>query len=105
MRDIKFNFETNDIEFLNGTALMEETVSRQNGALIFNKSAASITEPQFGVGFEDFFPNLPSYVFGRVQTIGEEQMRNDGALFSRVTILANEFGHASSVEIEAKYRE
>lgn len=105
MQDLEFNFETNDIEFQNGTSMITESCSRQNGALIFNKSAASITEPQFGVGFEDFFPNLPSYVFGRVETIGEEQMHNDGALYSHISILANEYGKASSVEIEVKYRE
>lgn len=105
MTDLKFDFVSNDIEISGGDLDIVTMSSLQNASLIFNKSLASITKPQVGVGFEEYFPNLPQWAWGNIEAKGESQMKNDGAVFYHVEILPTVDGKVNYVKIEARYRE
>lgn len=105
MIDIAWDFSSNDISFQNGDIVLQEPSGTQNAALIFTKQAASITNAAVGIGFEDFYPNLPQWDWGNVTAAGEKQIMADGATFVHIEIFANDNGVTSGVNIEAKYNE
>lgn len=104
MIDLEFDFNANDMVLSAGDFDGINICSLQNGTLLFSKSAASLLYPEYGIGFEEFYPNLPSYEFGRVQNKAERQMKNDGAFYVRVTILPTDDNKVHDVEIKVKYR-
>jgi hypothetical protein len=104
MTDLLFDFNINDIVLDNGVFEESYTVSKQNATLIFNKSAASITYPQFGVGFEEIYPYLPASQYGVVEATGERQIMNDGALYATITISKVPVDNETRVEIVARYK-
>lgn len=107
MIDLKWDFNANDIILTSGFFEIGEPVSTQNGALIFNKSAANILRPEVGVGFENYYANIPSNLFGRVQAAGERQMRADGAIVATVRIIEANSGIPGerTADIYVRYRE
>lgn len=105
MTDLAFNFDMNDIVISGGDFDVVTSSGQQNGGLLFNKSATSILAPQYGVGFEEFYPNLPQWEFGNTQAEGEQQMIADGALVARVKINAASGNVPTDVEIYVKYRD
>lgn len=105
MRDILFDFEKNDIIIENSDVVEAELCSQQNGGLIFNKSVVDIMNAALGIGFENIYPNLPSYEFSRIQNRSEKQMMNDGAVIARVKITANAGGTVDTVELNVRYRQ
>lgn len=104
MNDIRWDFAANDVALSGGDFDVTHTCSTQNAALIFNKSAASLTNPYFGVGFEEFYPHLPEWMWGSVESLGEKEIKDDGASIVRLRIVRGEDGITSSAEIFARYR-
>lgn len=104
MNDLKWNFSANDLTLSGGDFETTYTCSMQNAALIFNKSAASLTNPYFGVGFEEFYPHLPQWMWGSVESLGEKQVKEDGASIVRIRVIAGDDGITSSAEIYARYK-
>lgn len=105
MTDLKFDFDANDIVISNGDFLPTQICSMQNATLLFNKSAASLTQPQYGIGFEDFYPWLPQWAWGRVEVGAQRQIYSDGALIARVRIQSAGESGVAAATIEARYRE
>lgn len=103
MTDLQYDFTANDIVISGGDFAMINMCSLQNATLIFNKSAASITAPQYGAGFEEVFANLPRREFGAIQSIGEKLIRSDGAKIAKIAIA--EKNNKTQVSIQAKYVE
>lgn len=105
MTDAKFDFQANDIVISNGGVELVSLCSQQNAMLIFSKSAASLTKPQFGVGFEDFYPLLPKWAWGKVEATAEKQIYDDGALIARVNIFEETASGVVTADIHARYKE
>lgn len=104
MKDLAFDFNTNDL-ILDSIFFNElDICSLQNAAMIFNKSAASILYPEYGVGFDEFYPNLDESEFGQYAVEGERQVKNDGALTVRIQINKRSNNIDHEVEINARYR-
>lgn len=104
MTDLLFDTLANDLVLRSGSFDEIERSSLQNAALIFNKSVTSILQPQFGLGFEEFYANLPAWLFGRVQVAGERLLKRDGALIARITIQDENGWGVYPAKIDALYR-
>lgn len=99
MTDLRYDTNINDLVVVNGDFDTINRCSEQNGDLLLRKSAASIIWPQFGVGFEQFYMNLPQVYWGQVQTAAEGQMltdwRDDGFTAKNPAVVARvRFSHA-----------
>lgn len=105
MRDIKFDFNANDVMISGGDLDEVNICSLQNATMIFNKAAASILNPALGAWFENIYPNLPIWSWGRVEKTGEKMIKDDGAVVARIKISQNEDGETTTAEIQARYRE
>lgn len=104
MTDLKFDFGINDIVLDGaGHVLTASKCSMQNAALIFNKSAASITKVQLGQGFEEIYPNMPENRFGTYKVNGERQIKEDGAIIATINIVKRQDGITNDVDITARY--
>lgn len=104
MTDLKFDFDMNDIVLTSGDFDTINVCSLQNGTLMFNKSATSITSPQFGVGFEEIYPYLPQNLFGDIELRGENQIVKDGALYASINIVEVEGSIRHTAIIQTRYR-
>lgn len=104
MTDLRFDFGVNDIVLDKaGNIMTASKCSMQNAALIFNKSAASITQAQLGQGFEEIYPNMPENRFGTYKVNGERQIKEDGAIIATINITKRQDGITNDVDITARY--
>lgn len=86
MIDFGWDFNLNDFVEIAGDFEIITTCSMQNGEFIFRKSAASLSDPSLGIGFEEFYPHLPKSEYNTVAAEGEKQMIRDGAQYARVVV-------------------
>lgn len=107
MNDLRFNPDINDIIFTNWLGTFTETdyCGNQNAILIFNKDCVDITRAQFGVGFENIYPNSPKILLPQVTLKAEKQLRQDGAFIGRISVddTNGDVGEYQ-VDINVKYR-
>lgn len=79
MKDIAYNTQINDIEFLGGDFRVVDGCGMQNAALIIAKSCADILSPQLGIGLEEIYPHIRRERLGSVLAAAQKQCYDDGA--------------------------
>jgi hypothetical protein len=103
MRDIAFNIETNDVEFLDGDFRPLDKCGQQNAALIIAKSCVDIMRPQYGVGLYEIYANMKA---GRLRTVLDDatrQIYDDGAASAYISYTPTDNGEYDIVS-RVKYK-
>lgn len=103
MKDIRFNFNDNDIDVENGDFAITSTCSQQNAGLMLQKSAVSITQPNFGIGIEDIYANISPNNYIPLAWAGQNQLLKDGALTAKINIESNYIGEVKFDVTEVTY--
>lgn len=103
MRDFLYDIaNANDIVIANGDFRLAEESGLQNGALMVMRSCVNIYEAEYGIGFEEIYPNMNYSDLGAILSEATNMLYDDGATNAELSWTRID-GNKINLNIRIKY--